>query len=146
MTVWPSGLRRWLQAPVRKGVGSNVLCSMSYVAEAVKLQHAEFLGLNMSCCWWPMALNEAAPPPNPKMQQFHSVRRRLGVPGGLSPRAVGDRPCAGPLGQERRARAVPKTRAEPIGTKIVQSSSNALVFNGYSLHSSDFAALARLPG
>ena len=22
-TVWPSGLRRWLQAPVRKGVGSN---------------------------------------------------------------------------------------------------------------------------
>ena len=23
MTAWPSGLRRWLQAPVRKGVGSN---------------------------------------------------------------------------------------------------------------------------
>ena len=23
MTIWPSGLRRWLQAPVRKGVGSN---------------------------------------------------------------------------------------------------------------------------
>ena len=23
MTVWPSGLRRWLQAPVRKGVDSN---------------------------------------------------------------------------------------------------------------------------
>ena len=23
MTVWPSGLRRWLQAPVRKGEGSN---------------------------------------------------------------------------------------------------------------------------
>ena len=23
VTVWPSGLRRWLQAPVRKGVGSN---------------------------------------------------------------------------------------------------------------------------
>ena len=22
-TVWPSGLRRWLQAPIRKGVGSN---------------------------------------------------------------------------------------------------------------------------
>ena len=22
-TVWPNGLRRWLQAPVRKGVGSN---------------------------------------------------------------------------------------------------------------------------
>ena len=23
MTVWPSGLRRWLMAPFRKGVGSN---------------------------------------------------------------------------------------------------------------------------
>ena len=23
LTVWPSGLRRWLKAPVRKGVGSN---------------------------------------------------------------------------------------------------------------------------
>ena len=23
MTVWPNGLRRWLQAPVRKGVGSS---------------------------------------------------------------------------------------------------------------------------
>ena len=23
-TVWPSGLRRWLKAPVRKGVGSNL--------------------------------------------------------------------------------------------------------------------------
>ena len=22
-TVWPSGLRRWLKAPLRKGVGSN---------------------------------------------------------------------------------------------------------------------------
>ena len=22
-TVWPSGLRRWLKAPFRKGVGSN---------------------------------------------------------------------------------------------------------------------------
>ena len=33
-TVWPSGLRRWLQAPVRKGVGSNptaVIISFAYV-------------------------------------------------------------------------------------------------------------------
>ena len=31
-TVWPSGLRRWLKAPVRKGVGSNptaVICVRS---------------------------------------------------------------------------------------------------------------------
>ena len=30
MTVWPSGLRRWLQAPVRKGVGSNPTAVTSY--------------------------------------------------------------------------------------------------------------------
>ena len=28
-TVWPSGLRRWLQAPVRKGVGSNPTAVMA---------------------------------------------------------------------------------------------------------------------
>ena len=35
MTVWPSGLRRWLKAPFRKGVGSNptaVICiDLSYI-------------------------------------------------------------------------------------------------------------------
>ena len=30
-TVWPSGLRRWLQAPVRKGVGSNPTHSCHFV-------------------------------------------------------------------------------------------------------------------
>ena len=29
-TVWPSGLRRWLQAPVRKGVGSNPTAVISF--------------------------------------------------------------------------------------------------------------------
>ena len=29
-TVWPSGLRRWLQAPVRKGVGSNPTAVIAY--------------------------------------------------------------------------------------------------------------------
>ena len=29
-TVWPSGLRRWLQAPVRKGVGSNPTAVIFY--------------------------------------------------------------------------------------------------------------------
>ena len=36
MTVWPSGLRRWLKAPVRKGVGSNptaVNCAMVCTAQ-----------------------------------------------------------------------------------------------------------------
>ena len=36
-TVWPSGLRRWLQAPVRKGVGSNptaVILNMSTTEHA----------------------------------------------------------------------------------------------------------------
>ena len=38
MTVWPSGLRRWLQAPVRKGVGSNptaVIFAQSLARSAV---------------------------------------------------------------------------------------------------------------
>ena len=42
-TVWPSGLRRWLQAPVRKGVGSNptavILCK----------RHAALLPVRWSC-------------------------------------------------------------------------------------------------
>ena len=29
-TVWPSGLRRWLQAPVRKGAGSNPAAVTAY--------------------------------------------------------------------------------------------------------------------
>ena len=29
-TVWPSGLRRWLKAPVRKGVGSNPTAVICY--------------------------------------------------------------------------------------------------------------------
>ena len=39
MTVWPSGLRRWLKAPFRKGVGSN--------PTAVKIQDG-----CQSDCWW----------------------------------------------------------------------------------------------
>ena len=31
-TVWPSGLRRWLQAPVRKGVRSNPTAVTSRIA------------------------------------------------------------------------------------------------------------------
>ena len=31
-TVWPSGLRRWLKAPVRKGVGSNPTAVILHVA------------------------------------------------------------------------------------------------------------------
>ena len=37
MTVWPSGLRRWLQAPVRKGVGSNPTAVIS--SEEVAARH-----------------------------------------------------------------------------------------------------------
>ena len=29
-TVWPSGLRRWLKAPFRKGVGSNPTAVISH--------------------------------------------------------------------------------------------------------------------
>ena len=33
-TVWPSGLRRWLQAPVRKGVGSNPTAVIAKIASS----------------------------------------------------------------------------------------------------------------
>ena len=45
-TVWPSGLRRWLQAPVRKGVGSNptavIFCRR-------RVLHAALLHVRWSC-------------------------------------------------------------------------------------------------
>ena len=36
MTVWPSGLRRWLQAPVRKGVGPNPTAVTRGIRELVE--------------------------------------------------------------------------------------------------------------
>ena len=44
LTVWPSGLRRWLQAPVRKGVGSNptaVICASLSTSTAQLLPRSE---------------------------------------------------------------------------------------------------------
>ena len=44
MTLWPSGLRRWLKAPFRKGVGSNptgvILKKMSPVGFSFSQSHA----------------------------------------------------------------------------------------------------------
>ena len=37
-TVWPSGLRRWLKAPVRKGVGSNPT-AVTYPAQEEDSRH-----------------------------------------------------------------------------------------------------------
>ena len=39
-TVWPSGLRRWLQAPVRKGVGSNPTAVMLAQIHSMQLNLA----------------------------------------------------------------------------------------------------------
>ena len=47
MAVWPSGLRRWLQAPVRKGVGSNPTAVM-FPAVAISL-YAYCCALQLSC-------------------------------------------------------------------------------------------------
>ena len=50
MTVWPSGLRRWLKAPFRKGVGSNptaVTFPGAFVRTAVALSrhfHSTYTG------------------------------------------------------------------------------------------------------
>ena len=38
-TVWPSGLRRWLQVPVRKGVGSNPTAVSLFNVKLQKLVH-----------------------------------------------------------------------------------------------------------
>ena len=53
MTVWPSGLRRWLKAPARKGVGSNptvvneqIACN--WIARAVLGQIAPPNGITRS--------------------------------------------------------------------------------------------------
>ena len=40
MTVWASGLRHWLQAPVRKGVGSNPTAVKSASAELDSLRES----------------------------------------------------------------------------------------------------------
>ena len=56
-TVWPSGLRRWLKAPVRKGVGSNptaVICYPSLIYDT----HTH---LSMMCRY----ASHLQPPPRP---------------------------------------------------------------------------------
>ena len=44
-TVWPSGLRRWLQAPVRKGVGSNPTAVISGITCHGTVLHAYLTSL-----------------------------------------------------------------------------------------------------
>ena len=44
-TVWPSGLRRWLQAPVRKGVGSNPTAVIRFGRRANHAMLADFIFL-----------------------------------------------------------------------------------------------------
>ena len=45
-TVWPSGLRRWIKAPVRKGVGSNP------TAVIVHSRWGERRAEGRMHCWW----------------------------------------------------------------------------------------------
>ena len=40
-TVWPSGLRRWLKAPFRKGVGSNPTAVILQAPTALKRRMAK---------------------------------------------------------------------------------------------------------
>ena len=54
-TVWPSGLRRWLKAPVRKGVGSNPTAVIS-LAHVLALWLTKRTGTARASCllaiWW----------------------------------------------------------------------------------------------
>ena len=65
-TVWPSGLRRWLKAPFRKGVGSNPTAVTFHLCHAGK--HA----------WWSMPMHL---PLTPKAMRH----RRDSNPCGQSP-------------------------------------------------------------
>jgi hypothetical protein len=50
-TAWPSGLRRWLQAPVRKGAGSNPAAVTFVCVEllgGLRLQNSEIENLNVT--------------------------------------------------------------------------------------------------
>ena len=52
MTVWPSGLRRWLKAPFRKGVGSNPT-AVSFFRRTCDLQMAHArAGLLLTTMAW----------------------------------------------------------------------------------------------
>ena len=64
--IWPRGLRRWLQAPVRKGVGSSptavisgIACSGTVPAKKLSTKHPEssrynyfltYFACDLSCC------------------------------------------------------------------------------------------------
>ena len=48
-TVWPSGLRRWLQAPVRKGVGSNPTAVTCIVKPATAASSAHRTDASWRC-------------------------------------------------------------------------------------------------
>ena len=59
-TVWPSGLRRWLKAPFRKGVGSNPTAVIWRTWGGSRLEHAQ---PTLQTCSWggmPSALYRAA--------------------------------------------------------------------------------------
>ena len=49
LTVWPSGLRRWLQAPVRKGVGSNPTAVTCIVKPATAASSAHRTDASWRC-------------------------------------------------------------------------------------------------
>ena len=63
-TVWPSGLRRWLQAPVRKGVGLNPTAVISEL-QVPDIQYARATGSTRLCSSAAPSLSETAPPPSP---------------------------------------------------------------------------------
>ena len=88
-TVWPSGLRRWLQAPVRKGVGSNPTAVISTEREVVwqaeLVDHLHEVPHRLACaldmcmsgprklCYLQHRYREAS---RGRLKQLHRVARR----------------------------------------------------------------------
>ena len=48
-TVWPSGLRRWLKAPFRKGVGSNPTAVILHLMRKYNFARCSLMLSNMNC-------------------------------------------------------------------------------------------------
>ena len=63
-TLWPSGLRRWLKAPVRKGVGSNPTGVMHAVGQLTShaRMHSQHVSILVHATWLLRILRRRTPP------------------------------------------------------------------------------------
>ena len=68
-TVWPSGLRRWLQAPVRKGVGSNLAAVMHSRSKTHTAARTSLSRASIFCAATPFELRAPSRQALPRIQR-----------------------------------------------------------------------------